>query len=110
MSWKGLKQVIWEEFGVVPYDNPTNKALSTSSIVRQCESHRTCEYIQAYEACVCVTDVDEIRGEIKKGRKCYLHHRTPPQRGARERVVGVRVYRCSICGEVGHNRNTCPVI
>ncbi len=89
-SWKGLKHGIWQAFGVVPYDNPTNKALPTSSIVRQRESRRSREYIQAYEAGACATDVDEIKKEIKRGRKCYLHHRTPPQRGARERVVGLR--------------------
>ena len=110
MSWKGLKHAIWEAFGIVPYANPTNKALPTSSIVRQRESRRTREYIQAYERGACVADVDEIRGEIKKGRKSYLQHRTPSQRGARERVVGVRGYRCSICGEIGHNRNTCTQV
>ena len=107
MSWKGLKHAIWEAFGVVAYDNPSNKALPTSSIVRQRESRRTREYIQAYEAGACVTDVDEMREEIKKGRKSYLQHRTPSQRGARETVVGVRRYRCSVCGGIGHNKNTC---
>ena len=29
MTWKALKRAIWEAFGVIPYDNPTGKALPT---------------------------------------------------------------------------------
>ena len=43
MTWKGLKEAIWQAFGVIPFANPTNKALPTSSLVRQRESRRARE-------------------------------------------------------------------
>ena len=40
MTWKGLKEAIWQAFGVILFVNPTNKALPTSSLVWQRESRR----------------------------------------------------------------------
>ena len=71
MTWKGLKRAIWEAFGVIPYDNPTGKALPTSSLVRQRESRRSREYVRAYSRGACVADVDSIRDEIKKERVSF---------------------------------------
>ena len=91
------------------YDNPTNKALPTSSIVRQRESRRTREYLRAYDSGASVVTVDTVREQIKKLRKPYLQHRTPPQRGARADTNPVRMYKCGLCGFTGHNRKTCTV-
>ena len=109
MTWAGLKVAIWQALGVVEYDNPTDKALPTSSIVRQRESRRTREYLRAYDSGACVSNVDEIRAQIKSLRKPYAQHRTPPQRGARESTHTPRVYKCSKCGLGGHNRKGCEL-
>ena len=122
MTWKGLKHAIWEAFGVIPFDNPTNKALPTSSLVRQRESRRAREYVRAYSRGACVTDVDTIRNGIKSERVAfsttfrtdrfiYQQHRTPSVRGVRVSPIVTetqkRVYRCSNCGLLGHNSKTC---
>ena len=107
MTWVTLKEAIWQAVGVIPYDNPTEKALPTSSIVRQRESRHTREYIRAYRTGADVSTVDEVRGKIKNMRQTYQQHRTPPQNGARANTHTPRVYRCSLCKVSGHSRKTC---
>ena len=111
-SWKGLKKAIWEAFGVIPYINPTNKALPTNSIVRQRESRRAREYLAAYKQGCTVAEVDEVRNTIKGMRCGYKQHRVPSQTGSRDATPTTdvplrRSVVCSKCGVRGHNRVGC---
>ena len=111
-SWAGLKKAIWQAFGVVPYTNPTNKALPTSSIVRQRESRRSREYLAAYKSGCTVGEVDRVRDIMKAKRCTYKQHRTPSEPGARDpihspRTTSTRKWRCRVCGVLGHNRRGC---
>ena len=114
-SWRGLKTAIWQAFGVLPYDNPSNKALPTPSIVWQRESRRAREYLAAYKRGCSVSEVDEVRNTIKTIRCGYKQHHVPSQAGARAQTPTVpltpatagRRITCGSCGVVGHNRLGC---
>ena len=112
-TWAGLKRAVWEVFGVIPYGNPTNKALPTNSLVRQREARRSREYLAAYRRGCTVTEVDEVRKTIKSMRCGYVSHRVPSQEGARAPTPTVggdsvgRSVTCSRCGVRGHNRAGC---